>query len=164
MRTTWTLIFATLLAAPAIAQDSEPPMRVDVRQRIEERFAARVREELGLTDQQAARLRETVGSYFVKRRGFEADERRLRQALAGQLRPGVAANPDSVGRITEGLADLKVRYAQTYKDELRELSGYLDPVQRAQFFLMRERLLERVRNVQDERQDARALRRNRLSP
>ncbi len=129
--------------------------RVTTEQRrlIEERFTARVREELGLTDQQASRMTEVVGAYFVKRRVMEQEERRLRQGLAGELRPGVAADRENVGRLTDQLLDLKIRYVQSYKDEVRELSAFLDPVQRAQFLIMRERLLDRIQQAQEARAD-----------
>jgi hypothetical protein len=143
-----------LLAQPARAQDLQDdtgPRAGELRRQIENRFAARVQEELGLTDAQASRMRSTVGSMFERRRALEGDERRFRSALAGQLRPGVAANQDSVARLMEALLDVRQRYVESFRDEMKEMSAYLSPVQRAQFFLMRERLLDRVRAA---RQDA----------
>lgn len=138
-------------AAPLAAQDvDEDSGRAgQLRRQIEERFTARVQEELGLNDQQALKLRETVGVYFVKRRTLEAEERRLRQGLAAELRPGVAANKDNVAKLTDQLLDNKVRYVETYRTEVKELSTFLDPVQRAQFLILRERLLDRVKEAQE---------------
>jgi hypothetical protein len=42
-----------------------------------------------------------------------------------------------------------VRYVETYRAEVRDLSSFLDPVQRAQFLILRERLLDRVREAQE---------------
>lgn len=150
------LLTTTLLAGPVHAQDSlsDSPRAERLRQLIQDRFAARVQEELALSDQQAERMRTVSGGYFLKRRGFDSEDRRLRQALAGELRPGVAANNDNVARYTDQLLDLKVRYAQSYKDEIRELSAFLDPVQRAQFIILRERLLDKVREAQEVAPDA----------
>lgn len=136
------------------AQDSlalAGPPTLPLRQQIEARFARRVKEELGLTEEEASRLRDVAATWFVKRRGLEADERVQRQALAGQLRPGVAANTDSVTRITQRLLDLKVSYAETYREENREL-GFLTPVQRAQFYVLRERLLDALATARENRQ------------
>ena len=152
---------------PLRAQDIEPDetgRAGQLRQLIEDRFAARVQEELGLTDQQASRMREVVGGYFVKRRRLEAEERRLRQSLAAELRPGVAANKDNVARTTGQLLDLKVRYAQTYREEVADLSPFLDPVQVAQFLILRERLLDRIREALDARDQLDAPPRRRLRP
>jgi hypothetical protein len=166
MRTTWILGVTLLVAAPLAAQgpDDNPARVGELRRLVEERFAARVREELALTDAQAARLRETMRTYFGRRRDLEIQERRLRQALAGQLRPGVAADQDSVARLTELLVDLKLRYVESYRDELRDLAAFLDPVQRAQFFMLRERLLERVRELQERRAEGEAPLRPRRRP
>lgn len=145
---------AAVLAGQARAQDSldlGPPEAMSLRQQLEARFARRVREELGLNDEQASKLRDVAGTWFVKRRGLEADERALRRALAGQLRPGVAANSDSVARLTQRLLDLKVEYAETYRAENREL-GFLTPVQRAQFYVLRERLLDALAAARENRQ------------
>jgi hypothetical protein len=93
-----------------------------------------------------------MSSYAEKRRTLEMEERRLRQALNGQLRPGIAANPDSVTLLVDGISAARVNYAKLIQDEMRELSGVLSPVQRGQLFLMRERLLQRVREMRDARQ------------
>lgn len=147
-----------LLAGPLSAQDAgggDPAGRaLELRRMIEERFTARVQEELGLTDEQSRRMTEVVGNYFVKRRVMEQEERQLRQRLAGELRPGVAANKDNVGRLTDQLLELKVRYVQSYREEVKDLSGFLDPVQRAQFLIMRERLLDRIQQAQEARADS----------
>ncbi len=166
MRIFWMLGMALVVAVPLAAQGPEdsPARAGELRRLVEERFAARVREELGLTDPQAARLRETAGAYFRRRRELEIEERRLRQALAGQLRPGVAADKDSVARLTDALVDLKLRYVESYRDELKDLSAFLDPVQRAQFFMLRERLLERARELQQGRPEGTAPLRPRRRP
>ena len=122
-----------------------------MRQRIEERFATRVRQDLGLDDQQAARLRETAGTFGARRRDLESRERALRSALESQLRPGVAADRDSVARLTDALVELRSSYAQTFREEHREVSRFLDPVQRAQLYMMRERLMRRAHEVRGER-------------
>jgi hypothetical protein len=95
---------------------------------------------------------------------MEDENRRLRDAMSGQLRPGVAANKDSVAKLTDAMLDLKVRYAQSFKDEIKEMSGYLDPLQRAQFMVLRERLIERVREVREQRDDSTGRIRRRQQP
>lgn len=142
----------TLAAAPVRAQhDTARPGREEMRRRLDEHFNTRVREEIGLNDQQAARLKETANTYGGRRRELETRERELRSALEGQLRPGIAANRDSVARLTDNLVELRSAYAQTFRDEHREISKYLDPVQRARLYMMRERLMRRVHEVRDER-------------
>ncbi len=149
MRNTGLILIAMLAGAVPLRAQQDGTEPGVLRQQIADRFAARVQEELGLTDQQASRMRDVVGGYAVKRRNMEAEERRLRQALAGELRPGVAANKENVSRLTNELLDGKIRYTQSYKDEVRDLAVFLDPVQVAQFLVLRERLLDRIRAVQE---------------
>jgi Spy/CpxP family protein refolding chaperone len=150
------LVVVLALAATGLgtvsAQDPDTtrPRAQELRERIEERFAQRVQEQLGLTDEQTAKLRATSQTYGERRRVLESRERDLRLALTGQLRPGVAANQDSVARLTKALVDLRVDYARTWRDEMNDLS-YLSPVQRAQLYVMRDRLLQRVQEIRDER-------------
>jgi hypothetical protein len=149
-----TLLVLGAGASVASAQDSarvSPADSAAFRQRVEQRFTERVRQELGLDDQQTARLQAVAGGWFTKRRAMETEERGLRQALAGQLRPGVAANADSVSRVVSRLLDLKVKYAESYREENKEL-GFLTPVQRAQYYALRERLLDMLREARQARQ------------
>jgi len=148
----WRLVAAaSMLAAPLAAQQPDGTANTEVlRQRIEGRFAERVKEELGLDQAQATKLREVAGAWAARRRGYEAEERNLKQAIAEQLRPGIAALPDSVNRLTQRLLDLRVTYAETYRNEYKEL-GFLTPVQRAQFVSLRERLLDTMRRLRGDR-------------
>lgn len=83
---------------------------------------------------------------------MEQEERAIKRGLQGQLRPGIAANADSVAKLVDRLLELKVTYAQSFVDENREMSTYLTPVQRAQFQVMRERLMARVEEIRQQRQ------------
>ncbi|MEO7985880.1 MAG: Spy/CpxP family protein refolding chaperone [Gemmatimonadales bacterium] len=145
-----------LLATPLRAQDTTTagPRAPVLRQRIEERFATRIKEQLKLNDDQMVRLRATSTKFGDRRRELEKRQLTVRRALAEQLRPGVAANRDSVARLTDDLVNGRVSYAETYKDELADLRTYLDPVQRAQLLAIRERLLRRAREFREGRGDA----------
>lgn len=142
-----------LAAAPVRAQEPAPvrPRAEELRRRVRERLAERVREQLDLTDDQMRQLRGTVGKFGIRRRDMEGRQRILREALAGQLRPGVGASRDSVARLTDELMQLRVRYAESFRDEQAELSRYLDPVQRARILVLRERLLERGKELRGHR-------------
>ena len=155
MRLTAVLVAALLMQAPALAAQEDTlndPVRAErLRQLIEERFGERLKEELGLTPDQATRLRVSLAGLAARRRGMELEERGMRQALAAQLRPGIAANSDSVAHLVEALTNHRVAYAQTFKDEMRDLSAVLNPVQRGQYLLLRDRLMQRVVELQQGR-------------
>ena len=151
----WLVVMAALGMAPsAAAQDDgdDSPAAAQIRQQIETRFAQQLQQTMGLSDQQAVKLRATFNKYGPARRVMEGEERSIKRALQGQLRPGIAANSDSVARLVNRLLDLKVEYAKSFVEENREMEGYLTPVQRAQFQVMRERLMARIAQIRENRQ------------
>lgn len=145
------LALLAVLVAPLDAQDSTAPgPRAPVLRRlIEERFAARIQEQLALSNEQMTKLRATTVKFGGRRRELERSQLAIRHALEVQLRPGIAANRDSVARLMDNLLGGRVAYAQTYRDESSDLKTYLDPVQRAQLMTMRERLLRRARQFRE---------------
>ncbi len=155
MRLRWMLMAFALAAEarPARAQDTlNDPVRAQrLREQIEMRFGERLREELGLSDDQASRLRVSLAAQAARRREMEQAERRMRQALAAQLRPGIAANSDSVAKLVDALTTHRVAYAQTFRDEMRELSSILNPVQRGQYMMLRDRLMQRAQELMQQR-------------
>ena len=156
MRTLWGIALSIVLAgvaAPVHAQEPGPtrPRLEELRRRVRERVAQRIQQDLKLSPDQMQRLRATVGTYAGRRRDLEARQRDLRQALGGELRPGVAATPDSVAHLTDRLLDVRVRYAESFREEQRELARYLDPVQRAKLMLLRDRLTNRAQEFRRRR-------------
>ncbi len=147
MRRIVLVLAGLLVGAGALQAQGEDPRGENLRAAIQERFARQVQDQLGLTDSQAEKMRTTALEWFGKRRALEVQERRLRAALGSQMRPGIPADQDSVARLTDALLTLKVAQVQTYRDEIREMT-YLTPLQRAQFFMLRDRLLRRIEEVQ----------------
>lgn len=141
------------VAQGAEAAESGSRRPATLRQQVEERFAVRVSEELGLDDEQERRLRETSMEYAGRRRALSATERALGRALDEQLRlhAGARADEDSVGRLTERLVEVRAELAGTYEDEVKELGRFLSPLQRAQFYVLRERLVSEAERVRAER-------------
>lgn len=144
---------AALLVGPVAAQDTIPePVRVErLRQLIEDRFAERLGIELGLTDEQTGRVQGILANWATRRRTLEREERRLRLTLMAQMRPGVAADEAVVTRTLDAMLEGRAAYVQTFRDELRELSAVLSPIQRAQYLLLRDRLAQRVDEIRRER-------------
>lgn len=137
--------------AGALPAQGPPAERARLQQELELRFAQQVRNQLGLSDEEATRLQEVMGRYARQRRGLEASERSLRQALLFQLRPGIAADADSVGRLVDRIAEVRLEYARVMQEEMKELASVLTPVQRGQLFLLRDRILQRVQELREQR-------------
>src|SRR4051812_48136705 len=148
----WLVLLLITSVPPAAAQQPDSAVRTDsLRHHIEERFAGRVHQELGLTNEQTTKLRATSQQFGTRRRELHSRYRALRQALQQQLQPGVAARQDSVARLTDAMIDLRIASAQASRDEMREVGKYLTPVQRARFFVMRERLRHRMKEAHEHR-------------
>ena len=174
-RTSFAFLCGGLLAATASAQNPPPaaptdsgtaPMgfagrrpgmgmmngrREQLRAQIEERFAQRVKVELGLTDQQMDKLRAAVRADRDRRIHVQDHERDLRVAIADQLRPGIAANQDSLARLEDGLVQNHVARVQLEQQEQRELAQFLTPVQRARLLTMRQMLMQRIQTIREGR-------------
>lgn len=154
MRSTflWAALVLVPLSSVSAQRTDTTSMRADsLRHRIEQRFAARVQEQLGLTTDQATKLSVTSREFDGRRRDLALRERQIREAVGAQLQPGVAANQDSIARLTDALIQLRITEAQNARDELKEQSKYLTPVQRARLYTMRERFSHRVREVHGHR-------------
>lgn len=140
-----TLLAAALVVAPLAAQQ-EPPRRQILEQRITEQFYENYRRQAGLTPEQFTRFRTIAARSFQQRRERQQRERGLWMSLEGQMRPGVAANPDSVNKLLEGIVALRLAQVDQLKAEDKEYAAFLTPVQRAQLFLAVERFQQ---NIQD---------------
>ena len=151
-RIAWLLL---LVVAPALAaqqpRDTSDAQAQKLRQEVRERWRVRVRNELNLTDHQAAKLHATEDRFFARRREIMQRQRAVLEGLHGQLQPGVAANADSVRKLTDARDQNRGTMLQLEREEDKETAGYLSPVQRARYQLMRQRLQERIAEMRHER-------------
>lgn len=153
---TWGLVLLLLLV-PTLAgqQDSTAPPdsaeRERLQQQIEDRFSQVVQQQLRLSNDQVVRLRGTEERFRARRRELVRRQLQLRFALNGQMCPGCAADPDSVRNLMDGLEANRGELFRMQQDQDREMAAYLTPVQRAQYQMLRERLLRRLAEVRRER-------------
>jgi len=156
IRTRWAVTVAVALAAalPLRAPAQVRPRRAALIAQIEQLYLGNLTRQMGLTAGQLPRFRAVITSWAQKRAALEAEEAGLRQALMGELRPGIAADADSVAKLVDALNANQVAYAESLRDEVRDLTPILTPVQRGQFELARDRLMQRVRDIQNQRANA----------
>lgn len=155
-------LFAIALAvvlAPALAaqQPADTAEAGRLRAQIEQRFSDRVQEDLKLTPDQASKLKATQEKFGAQRRTIMQQQMERRRALDDQMQPGIAANSDSVRKLMDGMRDGRAQMVKVEQDEDREMSGYLNPVQRARYQQMRERLMQRVTEMRMERRQQRGM-------
>jgi len=123
---------------------SDSAQAEQLRTQIEQRFSARVQQELQLTNDQTAKLKDTQERFGPRRRALMQQQLQRRRALENQMQPGVAANQDSVRKLMEGLDAGRMEMMRIQQDEGKELGNYLTPVQQWRYNQMRERFLQRV--------------------
>lgn len=145
------LVGAIVAAVPASGQGVPRNQRAALVKDVEQAFLNQMVREMGLSDEQVPRFQHVVTLWAQKRASLEADERRIRQSLNGELRPGVAGNSDSVSKFVDALDANRVAYAESFRDEMHDLAPILTPIQRGLFQLSRDRLLQRVKELQLQR-------------
>ena len=141
------VILAPGLAAQqrdSVRQSGDTAEAAELRTMIEQRFSQRVQQELKLTNEQTAKLRDTQERFGPRRRALMRQQVERRRALENQMQPGVAANQDSVRKLMDALTTGRLEMVRIQQEETRELNGFLTPVQQVRYNMMRERLLQRV--------------------
>src|SRR2546425_13194878 len=101
----WVLLLVT--AAPALPAQNPPDSSDEgeaqqLRQQIRERWSQRVRQDLSLSDEQAAKLQATEQKFMQQRIGLAQRQRDINEALRWQLHTDLASKPDSVRGVMDG--------------------------------------------------------------
>lgn len=146
MRALWTLGLM-VLASPLVAQQGPPPGVEALQQQVMQRFLQTYRSQAGLTPDQDRRFQEVFRRSIQQRRALQMRERELWRALEGQMRPGIAANPDSVTKLLDAVMAQRAALVEQARAEQREYSQFLTPVQRGQLVIMLERLQQQVESI-----------------
>jgi hypothetical protein len=150
-----TVLFAAgmaLLAGPVAGQVRPDPERL--REQVVQRFIENYRAQAGLTDAQFERFRASVRRQWETRRAVEQRERAILQGLGGQLRPGVAADQDSVTQLLDALEAVQAERLDRLRSEQAEFREYLSAVQRAQLVLSFTRLERQIEELIRQRMEA----------
>ena len=135
-----------LFGQVAVAQG--PGMRrQELQQQVVQRFMQNVRAQAGLSDDQFERFGEVTRESFSERAQIARRELSLWRALEGQMRPGVAADPDSLTAIMDGIITTQEERAALTRAELEQFEPFLEPVQRAQVMLAWHRLQMQIDRI-----------------
>ena len=139
------IAMTTLAAGPLLAQN--PPRRQQLQQQVVQRFMTNYRAQAGLNDEQFTRFQEVIQYSFQLRTESLQQERQLWMALEGQMRPGVAADADSLEALMNVIIDIQQQRVDQSRAELERYASFLDPVQRAQLTIAWRRLQMQIEGV-----------------
>jgi Spy/CpxP family protein refolding chaperone len=119
---------------------------------IHQAFAGVVRKRLNLTDDQARQLDATQQRFQQQRTQVQRDERQARVGLKAAMEDSTGT-PDQakISSYMDQLVQAQHRRATILEEEQKELSGYLTPLQRAQYQALHEQLNKRIQQMQQQR-------------
>jgi hypothetical protein len=117
------------------------------RQLVQQAFRARVRDVLKIDQEKTRRLFQTDQSFNRQRAQLVQSERQTRIALAAAMQDSGAVDQGKIDQYINQLIQAPRKRAELLEAEQKELSTFLTPLQRAQFLGLRDRLNERMRQL-----------------
>ena len=163
MRTLLLVMFAAaVVIGTADAQDQTAQQRRQLQQQVLERLLQNARAQTGMTDEEFERYREIATRSMASRNQIQMRERELWRGLEGQMRPGVAADEDSVESLIDSLIAVPGQRIELARGEQGEYSEFLTPVQRAQVVLIHRRFENNIRQIMQRRMQNRPGQGNRV--
>ncbi len=117
-----------------------------------ERLALVVQRRLGLTNEQAQRLRQTTARYAGEREALVRQERSARRDLRALVAGAAQTDQERVGALLDTVLRVQRRRVELVEQEQRELARFLTPLQRAQFHAMQERAFRAAQQLRMRRE------------
>lgn len=136
-------------AGPVAGQAGPPVDRL--REQVVQRFMENYRAQSGLNDEQFGQVQTILRRSWETRQSFQQRERMVLRGLERQMRPGVAADGDSLTRQLDDLLQVEVERVEFLRREQAELAQVLTPVQRAQLVLALTRLENQIETIRQRR-------------
>ena len=148
------LTLALIVAgAPVVSgQQGQMRQRQMLQQQVMQRYMQNYKQQAGLNDKQFQDFTQLTERAFNERRELQQRERVLWQALEGQMKPGVAADADSLVGLIDAIFDVQQELIETERRDQADMAEFLTPVQRAQLMLSQRRLQNSIQNVMRNRQ------------
>ena len=142
------VVLGVAVAASADAQrpaGGDPAQREQLEARLRREYTRVVRQRVGLSDDQMARLGPLNQRFAGERRTLQIQERDTRIAIQRAIRDS-AARPDTaaVSGLLQRLVDIQKRRVQLVDDEQRALAAIMTPVQRARYMALQEQTRRQV--------------------
>ncbi len=152
MRTICLVILVVALSFGLLhGQDQPGRQRRQLQQQVMQRLLQNGRAQAALTDGQFDRYQEIARRGMARRNEVRRLEMESWRALEGQMRPGVAADEDSVTALIDSLILIPEHLIEVARVEQQEYSEFLTPVQRAQLLLTHRRFDNNIRQIMQRR-------------
>jgi hypothetical protein len=142
------------VASSAVAQGAAPqdstPQRQALMKQIRQRWQQIVHDRLGLNDVQMRQLQETTRHFNAQRQTLNQEERAIRAEMRDQVTGVTAADDKHLAAMIDTVLDLQRQRLELTRNEQRELSLFLTPLQRVKYLALQEQLrqqMERLRQA-----------------
>lgn len=139
------------LATLALVSGAAGQEREALQRQVVQRFMENVRVSAGLTDTQFDQFQRVLRQAFDARAQLAQKEREIWSALEGQMRPGIAADADSVARLLDALVAVETERTRQVREEQQAFAQFLTPVQRAQVTMAFRRLQQQIERIRQGR-------------
>ncbi|HEX8944382.1 MAG TPA: hypothetical protein VF785_14690 [Gemmatimonadaceae bacterium] len=142
-----------------------PNARQALQRRVRQAFTEVVRRQLNLNPTQMQTLQRVDQKYEQQRRAVLRDERDARLNLRAAMQDSTGhPDQDKIASYLDQLIRGQRSRADLLEAEQKELSGFLSPLQRAQYFSLKERLTRKLLELQADSTTGRAGRRGAPPP
>lgn len=143
-------VLALAVLAPVVAGQGPPRDRSGDREQLEQRVRARmaqvIRERLGLTAEEGARLDAIMESFHEQRRALRREEWALRQSVSALGEGGSMGEADA-REVLERMVELREEEVRLFRDEQEALLEVLTAEQLLTFQALRDRIGDRIREL-----------------
>jgi hypothetical protein len=140
------LVTSHALAQPAPVQDTVPQRR-NLMQALRQRWQQVVRDRLGLNDVQMRQLQETTRHFNAQRQTLNQEEKQVRGEMRDQVIGVVPADDKHLAAMIDTILDLQRQRLELTRNEQRELSLFLTPLQRVKYLALQEQLRQQVEKL-----------------
>jgi hypothetical protein len=137
-------------AAQGAAPQDSTPQRQELAKRIREQWMKIVHDRLGLNDVQMRQLQETTRHFNAQRQTLNQEERAIRTEMRDQVIGTAPVDDKHLAAMIDTVLDLQRQRLELTRNEQRELSLFLTPLQRVKYLALQEQLrqqMERLRQA-----------------
>ena len=141
---------ANVAVAQAAAPQDSTPQRQELAKRIREQWKKVVHDRLGLNEMQTRQLQETTRHFNAQRQTLNQEERAIRTEMRDQVIGTVPVDDKHLAAMIDTVLDLQRQRLELTRNEQRELSLFLTPLQRVKYLALQEQLrqqMERLRQA-----------------
>jgi len=143
VRMMWAL---ALISGQALAQDTSV-QRQDLAKQIRQRWQEVVRNRLGLNDVQMRQLGETTRHFNAQRQTLNQEERAIRAEMRDQVTGVTPTDDKHLAAMIDTVLDLQRQRLELTRNEQRELSLFLSPLQRVKYLALQEQLRQQMERL-----------------